>query len=457
MATGRSPDADYRASLHGCSEDGRYRQMEQKGTSRCPADLLVSAHERTSRVAGVDVTGPVVEILGPWIQNKGDELMLTAVMQQLQRGYRLAASTDLGVSGTFANADIGPISAVKWRASAGEIASALTHLKVPRAMAMARRNVALAMLSEPALSARRIVDGRQITALLDCSGFAYGDQWSTNRLVQRMRYYALLKAQGVTLILLPQALGPFTRLDMRKCARALFENFDLLYARDESSLDHLRSLDLDPARLRRCPDITHLLPGIDPAEPESWRDRVCVVPNARMMDKTSPEIGARYLSFVVHSVVELRRVGLTPCLVIHERNDADLARAILDQIDFHVDIIDTDSCRTKGILGRCHMVLSSRYHALVSALSQGVPAIGTSWSHKYDGLFDEYGCSDDLVSPAAPFESITSRIKALAQPDVRNARHRVLAEVGKVQQARVAEMWSEVGERLEPAAARRRP
>ncbi len=43
--------------------------------------------------------------------------------------------------------------------------------------------------------------------------------------------------------------------------------------------------------------------------------------------------------------------------------------------------------------------MSGRFHALVSALSQGVPGLVHGWSHKYRWLSDEYGVSDFVLDP----------------------------------------------------------
>jgi colanic acid/amylovoran biosynthesis protein len=53
-----------------------------------------------------------------------------------------------------------------------------------------------------------------------------------------------------------------------------------------------------------------------------------------------------------------------------------------------------DAPTAKAVISQGHLVISSRYHGVVSALSQGVPALCTSWSHKYQELLAEYKMAD---------------------------------------------------------------
>ena len=59
-----------------------------------------------------------------------------------------------------------------------------------------------------------------------------------------------------------------------------------------------------------------------------------------------------------------------------------------------VDILDSEnmsSTELKNVIASCEVVVSSRYHSCVAALSSGVPTLVIGWHHKYDELLQLYG------------------------------------------------------------------
>lgn len=382
----------------------------------------------------------VVEVLGPWVQNKGDDLMLRAVVERLGERYRLVASPDL--SGHLL--DQPDLRRLEWQPTAGQYALAARQRSVKGGWDLLKRAARLALMPQGSLEAQGVIDGRGLQALLDCSGFAYGDQWSTRRVKARAAYYAKLKGRGVRLVLLPQALGPFDRPEVREEVRAMLAPFDLIYARDEASLKHVRALQLGAPRTERTPDITHLLDGTTPQDATAWASRVCVVPNARMVDRTTPEVGGRYVDFMARCVRAVREGGLQPVIVLHETNDVELVREITGRLGFDVPVLDEDAQVTKGYLGACYANVGSRYHSLIGSLSQGTPSLGTSWTHKYEALFAEYGCPDLSLPLRREMEDLDRAVHEFLAPARQAPLRRQLGEAAEGQKARVEQMWQSV-------------
>ena len=50
-----------------------------------------------------------------------------------------------------------------------------------------------------------------------------------------------------------------------------------------------------------------------------------------------------------------------------------------------------NSTQVKKIIAGCEVLVASRYHSCVAALSSGVPVLVVGWHHKYDELLSLYG------------------------------------------------------------------
>lgn len=255
------------------------------------------------------------------------------------------------------------------------------------------------LLPSPFRNMLGLVRERDIDVVLDASGFSYGDQW--NNAVARDRLASTIRTfnkRNVPVVVLPQALGPFTKAANRDTFTHIVKHADLLFPRDSHSFQYASELVPKESRghIKQCPDFTNLIKGIESADFDPEQHQVCFIPNSKMVEKRDD--GAQYLDFLVASIEAAISKNSKPFILIHEQDaDRRLTQQILARLSQPVPVLDPQhALKIKWIIGRSKIVISSRFHGLVSALSQGVPVIATGWSHKYQELLNDYDCPQQL-------------------------------------------------------------
>jgi colanic acid/amylovoran biosynthesis protein len=367
--------------------------------------------------------------------NKGGELMMRAIVEEL------GDDADLVVEPWIApyrdRAQLGLLTKL-WVRRLGP-AAALPAAFLPRAV---RRRFG-------------IVGEDQIDAVLDASGFRYTDDdrhgaRSARELERNARRW---RRSGKLVVLLPQALGPFRTPAVREPFMRALESVDLVYARDARSEAHLRELAPGDDRIRRAPDFTIALAGTCPPDLASLVGGgpfACLVPNDRMLERTTPEVAEGYVAFLRSCAHEVAALGLRPVLVLHETDrDAPFVERLGDALGPDPRVVtERDPLLLKGILGSAAIVVSSRYHALVSAMSQGVPVVATGWSHKYESLLDDFGTPGQLVDVLADPGELRARLAVGVEGPARTEMGATLQRRAAQLVAEVATMWGEIRGRL---------
>ncbi len=367
--------------------------------------------------------------------NKGGELMMRAIVGEL--GEEADLAVEPWIAPYRERARLGLLQKL-WVRRLGP-AAALPAALLPRA---ARRRFG-------------IVGEDQIGAVLDASGFRYTDNdqhgpRSARELEHNARRW---RRGGKVVVLLPQALGPFRTPAVREPFLRALESVDLVYARDARSEAHLRELVPGDERIRRAPDVTITLSGTCPPDLESLVGSgpfACLVPNDRMLERTAPEVANGYVAFLRSCAHEVASLGLRPVLVLHETaRDAAFVERLGDALGSDPRVVtERDPLILKGILGAAAIVVSSRYHALVSAMSQGVPVVATGWSHKYETLLDDFGTPGQLVDVLADPGELRARLAVGADGPARTAMSATLRRRAAEQATDIAAMWVEIRTRL---------
>lgn len=294
----------------------------------------------------------------------------------------------------------------------------------------------------------RLVADRDVNVVLDSSGFLYGDSWGTRGMLRRIATAQLWREQAKRLILMPQAFGPFANSQACAHMATLIGLSSLVYARDAESFGFLQEVAPKADNLRKAPDFTNLvLPQSYPGM-EKFRGWIGIVPNRKMVDKGSRD---DYFAFLGRAIDRIRESGEQAFLLVHERNDQKMAEELAMRFPGSLPIhYRDDPAELKAAIGQCRFIVASRFHAIVSALSQGVPAVGTSWSHKYRHLYSDYGAEHLLATDLKDVQFIDELIGRLIDSAYRDALSRDLARHAEAQKGQSEAMWREIFSSVRP-------
>ena len=290
-----------------------------------------------------------------------------------------------------------------------------------------------------------VVLDKEVDVVIDAAGFAYSDQWGEDPCAELAQSAKRWRKNGTRVILLPQALGPFKSEKNQAAMKTVVENVDLIFPRERISYQHLTHLVGEQPKIKQSPDFTNLISGVIPPSFDAVQNRFCIVPNCRMLDKTDQKTRDAYLPFLIKCTRYLLEKDAKPFVLVHEgKGDLALAEKLSAAVGGIPIVQESGALEIKGILGACSGTLGSRFHGLVSALSQGVPALATGWSHKYQMLFEDYGFADGLVEVTTDEAEIKRKIDLVTDE---SARIEALIQAHTAQLKQQSEqMWQQVFE-----------
>lgn len=384
-----------------------------------------------------------IEIKGVQFSNKGAELMLVAILEQLTKElgeYQITLSPGTHLP-YRKRARLGAWQKLSFRR--GNIDLTGVFAKLP--------NRLLNLLKRYG-----IVTEKDIDVILDASGFAYGEQWGTKSLKHTANEVARFRQHGKKYIFLPQALGPFESHEVREFAVKVFANAELVFPRDDESYQAITEITpkTTAVHIQQAPDFTCLI------EPEPFQNEVseqvdrkivCIIPNNKMVSKFHHKHAGddeqRYINFLVQTGKFYQQLGWQVVLLNHEgKEDQQICRQIADQLsnnDNRVMIKDNLSAiGIKAYIGSVDAVISSRFHGCVSALTQGIPCLATSWSHKYQMLFEEYGVSQNVLDFKVALAELNQNL-AVFTDSLTKQKIQCLEHADKVKQ-QTRHMWQQV-------------
>ena len=374
----------------------------------------------------------IVEIKGVQFVNKGAELMLHAVIQKLNE-FDPSAEIVLAPNGNSpykARAEVNAYQKLSLKKRFLDLNELSYHLPT-KVRKWLKNNWG-------------IVTEADVDVVLDASGFAYGDQWPTKHLEAVAKEVQRLAKHDKKFIFMPQALGPFTDSDKQAAVKDGFSDAALIFAREQSSFDGIKPYITDVSKLKMAPDFTNLVKGEVEEDYTKYNNTVFIIPNYNMVNERNANSSwkARYVNFLVESVENIVELGYTPVLLNHEgKHDGELCEQVKATTPHSVDIIqESNPLKVKGLIGSSRGIICSRFHGCVSALTQGIPCVGTSWSHKYENLFAEYNRAQFLATP----EWSKEELKVALSDSIGSIEETTYTQKISEYKAQTEAMWAEI-------------
>lgn len=290
-----------------------------------------------------------------------------------------------------------------------------------------------------------IVTEADVDVVLDASGFSYGDQWPswhTSRLSSELKRFSRTNRKY---IFMPQAVGPFTRARERKRVIKSWCLATHIYVRDKQSFQNLKEVVPNSKNVSCSPDFTNLVDvGGDNIPISDRKNYALVIPNNKMISEKNINAETwknNYFKLIKIFFDIAENKGLIPVFLNHEGvKDQKLIDQFLSVYKKKYKVLsETDVFAIKSIIGNSSILLCSRFHGCVSALSQGVPCMATSWSHKYQELFSDYGVTDLIIKN--PEKGISDMKNLFSQALKMQTK---LIERSKLEKEKTKKMWEEI-------------
>ncbi|MBP5724433.1 MAG: polysaccharide pyruvyl transferase family protein [Bacteroidales bacterium] len=364
--------------------------------------------------------------------NKGAELMLYAILQEIERKY-----SDAEVFIPAENIRQG-VDYVK------------TSLKlricqqrfVDRIIRKLHINGILRRLHLPQITPQLIIPD-DIDYFLDGSGFAFSDQWKLSDWKVQYWKYLLNKIDidGCKIVFLPQAFGPAELPNTKKVLGVLSKFADVIMPREKVSFDYIeKSSVVDMKKVKMFTDFTSLVEGVFPEKLAHLKNGIAIIPNLRMIDKGA--ISKNDYKKLLSSIVDLgKATGHIVYLLNHEgKGDEQLAYELQKDIGSIDVVTDLNALEVKGLISSAYLLITSRFHGVASALNSCVPCLATSWSHKYKELFADY-CLDNCILPLGDLDKALEMVKeCLCDEKNKKIRENLSLKVPEIKK-QTRDMW----------------
>lgn len=260
------------------------------------------------------------------------------------------------------------------------------------------------------------------------AGDSFADLYGLQRLTTMSLLSEWIHQAGVPVVLGPQTIGPFESRRGRLLARRTLRQASSVLSRDSTSTDIAGEFGV---RAVPTTDVVFALPV---PETDRTRDVVLNVSGLLWQESNNHVDSAAYRRTVRSLIARLRATGRSVTLLAHvissssTDNDVPAVEELAAELGpGTVEVcIPADLEQVRTVVASAQLVIGSRMHACLNALSCGTPAIPLAYSRKFEPLLADLGWPHtvDLRSDADPVSSVLHLVDQVSSAAASQLRDR---------------------------------
>ena len=339
--------------------------------------------------------------------NKGAAAMVESVMARLPNEL---GECHFDILTTYPDADASRVPVGVDAAVVGLQPLRLALVEFPIAcLALVTRKLRIPLFWVRSRGCRSMLDS---SVVVDVAGISFADGRGFAIVVYNALMTGVPLLLGVPVVKAAQALGPFQSVPNKWLAPLVLRRVKTVCARGARTREHLDSLggvnSIDVADLAFSLDEAASFPDAVAAALDSIdKDFIVVMPSA-VVRGIYESSGGNYVSAMAALVADIRhKTGRSVVIAPHSyraglpegrMNDGPVCREVAEACSDDAQVLGLDFDLTAGelrhLVAHSSVLVTSRFHAMISGLATSTPTVVVGWSHKYREVLDDFGLSN---------------------------------------------------------------
>ena len=339
--------------------------------------------------------------------NKGAAAMVESVMARLPNEM---GECHFDILTTYPKADASRVPAGADAAVVGLQPLRLALVEFPIAcLALVMRKLRIPLFWVRSRGCRSMLDS---SVVVDVAGISFADGRGFAIVVYNALMTGVPLLLGVPTVKAAQALGPFQSIPNKWLAPLVLRRVKTVCARGARTREHLDSLggtnSIDVADLAFSLDEAASFPAaVSSALGTIDKNFIVVMPSA-VVRGIYESSGGDYVSAMATLVADIRhKTGCSVVIAPHSyraglpegrMNDGPVCREVAEACSGDTQVLGLDFDLTAGelrhLVARSSLLVTSRFHAMISGLATSTPTVVVGWSHKYKEVLDDFGLSN---------------------------------------------------------------